>query len=302
MRLKRTLSTELLIALSILAGSCTKDFVPRQQSFPLIQTNAVTNIDDQGAQFNGQLIKTGTDPVLDFGFKYVERPDSLFKTVPDTFSVSIGGEFTNKIFIKVNHNLNIYLKYNVMAYAVTAKETVIGNAIIFKSATTSPIQITSFSPRYVLDGDTLTILGENFNRYGSDLVFIGGKLQLNVLRYNNKLVTVPVPPIAQAGPIEVIVDAFYSKTNSSELIAINPSITSFFPTHGPVGEVITLNGRFSSNSNYNKVLFNGVQATVSKSSKSQITVYLPSGLSGKASVTINVNGKTFTSLDAFSVE
>jgi hypothetical protein len=293
---------EVIFAVSILTGSCTKDFVPRQQSFPLIQTTAVTHIDDQGAQFNGQLIKTGTDPVLDFGFKYVERPDSLFKTVPDTFSVSIAGEFTNKFSIKVNHNLNIYLKYNVMAYAVTARETVIGNAVIFKSASTSPIQITSFSPNKVLDGDTLTILGENFNRYGPDNVFIGDKLQLNVLEYNNKLITVPVPPISHTGPIDVIVDAYYSKTNSNGLTAIGPSITSFFPAHGPAGEEITLDGRFSSNINYNRVFFNGVEATVSKSSKNQITVYLPSGLSGNVSVTINVNGKTFTSLDAFLVE
>src|SRR5579872_5648682 len=102
MKRRLTLSREFLYAVSILLVSCTENFNPRQQSYPLIQTTPVTNIDDSGAQFNGQVIKLGTDQVLDFGFKYVEIPNPLFKTVPDTFSVSVGGELTNKFSLKVN--------------------------------------------------------------------------------------------------------------------------------------------------------------------------------------------------------
>src|SRR6267154_701445 len=103
MRLKQTTS-KLLFAASIVAGACTNDFEPRQQSYPLIQTLAVTNIDGDGAQFNAQVNKGGTDPVLDFGFKYVERPTTRFKTVTDTFSVSMAGNFTSSFSMKVNHN------------------------------------------------------------------------------------------------------------------------------------------------------------------------------------------------------
>src|SRR5258705_3058586 len=143
---KRILSKGLLFTVLILAGACTNDFEPRQQSYPLIQTLAVTNIDGDGAQFNAQVNKVGTDPVLDFGFKYVERPNTRFKTVPDTFSVSMVGNFTSSFSMKVNHNFNVNLNYDVMAFAATAKETVIGNSVIFKSMVTSPIKITSFSP------------------------------------------------------------------------------------------------------------------------------------------------------------
>jgi len=302
MRVKRTLSKGFLFAVAILTGACTKDFEPRQQPYPLIQTLAVTNIDGNGAQFNALVTKIGTDPVVDFGFKYVERPTTRFKTVPDTFSVSMVGDFTNSFSMKVNHNFNVNLNYDVMAFAATAQETVIGNSVIFKSAVTSPIQITSFSPSYVLDGDTVTIYGENFNRYGSDYVFFGSQLLNNVLRYNNKLVTVTVPPIAQAGPINVTVDAFYSKTNSNQLIVIDPSIVSFSPTHGPAGTLVTLKGRFSSKLNYNKILFNGIECAISACSKNQISVYLPSGLSGNVSLTISVNGKTMTAADTFLAE
>jgi len=302
MRLKLTFSKEVLFAVPILVGSCTKDFDPRQQPYPLIQTTAVTNIDDTGAQFNAQVIKPGTDPVVDFGFKYVERPNTLFKTVPDTFSVSLGGDFTNEFFIKVNQNLNTSLSYDVMAYARTAKETVIGNAVIFKSQSLSPIQITSFSPANVLDGDTLTIFGENFNRYGPDNVFFGGQLLYEVLLYDNKSITLTVPPISQAGQINVTVDAFYSETSSDKLIILNPSITSFSPTQGHSGQLVTLYGRFSNNNNYNRVSFNGVAGNLSGSSKNRVAVYLPSGLSGNVNITITVNGKTFTTSDTFLVD
>lgn len=302
MSVKQTLCKEFFVAMSILAVACTRDFEPRQQAYPLIQTTAVTNIDEEGAQFNAQVIKTGTDPVLDFGFKYVERPTTRFKTVTDTFSVSMGANFSTNFSMKVNHNFNVNLNYDVMAFATTTHETVIGNSVIFKSKVTSPIQITSFSPGSVLDGDTVTIYGENFNRYGSDYVFFGSQLLNNVLRYNNKLVTVTVPPVAQAGPIDVTVDAFYSKTNSDKLVVMNPSITSFSPAHGPAGTLVTLTGRFSVNLNYNKILFNGIGGKVYHSSKDQLVVYVPSGLSGNVSITINVNGKTSIATDTFLAE
>jgi hypothetical protein len=302
MSLKLSLPKEILLLALILSGSCTKDFDPRQQSYPLIKTATVTNIDEDGAQFNGLVIKDGTDPVIDFGFKYVERPDSLYKTVADTFSVSMGNDFEKYFSIKMNHNLLKNLSYNVMAFASTDKKTVIGNAVIFKSRSTSPIQITSFSPDHVLDGDTLIIFGENFNRYGSDLVQIDTKLVIDALNYDNKSVTVVVPPITKVGPVNVAVDAFYSNTNSDLLIVINPSISSFLPTHGTAGTVVTLNGRFSSNVNYNKILFNNAIGTITYSSKNQIKVKLPAGLTGNVSVTIDVNGKTFTTADPLFVE
>jgi len=299
---KMTLPKKILFAVLLLAGSCTKDFDPRQQGYPLIKTAAVTNIDEGGAQFNGQVTKAGTDPVIDFGFMYVERPDSLYKTVPDTFSVSMGNALENYFSMKVTHNLIRNLSYDVMAYATTDKKTVVGNAVIFKSRSTSPIQITSFSPDHVLDGDTLTIFGENFNRYGSDLVQIGTKLIIDALVYDNKSVTVTVPPTTQAGPVNVTVDAFYSKTNSDQLIIVNPTITSISPTHGSAGVLVTLKGRFSPNLGYDKILFNGIAGTVAGGGKDQIYVYVPQGLSGTASLTISVNGKTMTAVDTFLVE
>jgi hypothetical protein len=80
-----------------------------------------------------------------------------------------------------------------------------------------------------------------------------------------------MPPVSRAGQINVTVDAFSSQATSNQLTVITPSITSFSPTHGPVGAYVILAGRFSSNMNYNKVFFNGVSAYVSSSSKSQIT-------------------------------
>lgn len=75
----------------------------------------------------------------------------------------------------------------------------------------------------------------------------------------------------------------------------SPTITSFQPTSGTVGTMVTINGiHFASSTNENSVKFGEHVATVESASASKIIAYVPQDAStGKISVT--VNGTTATS-------
>jgi hypothetical protein len=80
-----------------------------------------------------------------------------------------------------------------------------------------------------------------------------------------------------------------------------PSIGSFAPTSGFVGDNITISGtNFSETSSAITVQFNGTAATLSSSTKNEIVVTVPANAtSGKISVSLN--GKTATSSADFTV-
>jgi IPT/TIG domain/NHL repeat len=70
-----------------------------------------------------------------------------------------------------------------------------------------------------------------------------------------------------------------------------PAITSFSPTAAATGEqVIIMGSNFSTITSDNIVKFNGITATVSAATSSQLTVSVPSGTS-KGKITVSVNGQ-----------
>ncbi len=77
-----------------------------------------------------------------------------------------------------------------------------------------------------------------------------------------------------------------------------PSITSFAPSSAPIGGSITVNGsNFGTTVANNTVRVNGVQATVSSASSSQLVFVVPGGAStGKISIATN-NGTATSSTD-----
>jgi len=297
------LSNSVFVLFVVVLVSCVgyQEFDPKKQNFPLIRTLPVSNNDNTGVQFNGEVIKEGADPVLDHGFIWARKKSSSSDPTADTFLTSLGSDLKKEFSIRVSRKLIMIREYQVKAYVVTARDTVYGNAVKFTSKLTSPTLIDSFSPGSVLDGDILTIFGENFNEVAADDVTIGGN-PAAVVSYGQKYVKVIVPAIAQAGLTNVVVDAFFAQASSNSLMVLSPSITSFSPTHGPIGQLVTLSGRFSSDINNNKVYFNGVGAYVSACTKNSISVYVPAGTSGDVTLSINVNGKSFTTMDLFLVE
>jgi hypothetical protein len=299
MKITLKLSNPFILSLATILLSCYKQFDPKEQSFPLIRTLPVTNNDGTGVQFNGEVIKPGTDPVADRGFIWAKNKSAI--PGPDTFLISLGTDLKQNFSVRVSHKLVILREYQVKAFVAISNKTVYGDVINFTSKMTSPTRITSFSPSQVLDADTLTIFGDNFNEIAADEVTIAGN-SADVLSFRQTSVTVKVPAIPQAGQVSVVVNAFFETATSNLLTILNPSIASFSPTRGSSGQLVTLNGRFSNDRFSNKVFFNGVGAELISSTRSQLTVYVPYGISGNAGITIDIHGKAFTTTDLFVVQ
>src|SRR5437867_3706594 len=82
------------------------------------------------------------------------------------------------------------------------------------------------------------------------------------------------------------------------VLAVSPTITSFSPSSGPVGKLVTINGTDLSGAT--AVKFSGVNATVSSNTSSQIKATVPAGAS-TGYITVTTPGGTATSATKFKV-
>lgn len=88
--------------------------------------------------------------------------------------------------------------------------------------------------------------------------------------------------------------------DSGESVTI-PTISSFYPLSGSVGTTVSVNGtNFSTTAVNNTVLFNGVAATVTAATTTQLTVTVPSGATTGA-ISVTVGATTVTSSASFTV-
>lgn len=166
-----------------------------------------------------------------------------------------------------------------------------------------PPSITSFSPTSGLEGTTITITGTDFDATPSNNIVQFNGTVATVTSSTTTQITTTVPVGATTGPISVEVNDQTGTSSSSFVVttATSPTITSFNPTSGTVGETITLTGtNFDTTPSSNIVRFNGTTAVVSSSTSTQITTTVPVGAT-TGTITVEVNGETGISGSNFTV-
>lgn len=161
-----------------------------------------------------------------------------------------------------------------------------------------PPVITSINPVSGKAGDQVTISGSNFSATlnQNSVKFNGVSATVNTASAGQLGVTVPTGVTSGAITVEV-----NGLTGTGPVFSVipPPTITSFTPSSGKVGDNVTITGtNFSSTAASNEVKFNGTAATVSSASSTQLVVVVPAGAtSGPISVTTNTmtaTGSTFT--------
>jgi hypothetical protein len=158
------------------------------------------------------------------------------------------------------------------------------------------ITISSMTPREGPIGTSVTISGSGFGAsQGTSTVRFNGVLATPTA-WSNTVIRVPVPSGATTGPVRICVAG---KCASAGTFTVTPSITSVSPPDGPVGTVVTITGTaFGSTQGTSTVTFNGVLATPTSWSATEITVPVPAGATtGPLVVTVGgwpSNGITFT--------
>jgi len=183
----------------------------------------------------------------------------------------------------------ISVKATVPAGATTGKITVVTpqgtatSAANFTVTTPKPT-ITNFTPASGPVGKLITITGTLFT--GATYVKFNGTASKSVTVKSTTSITAVVPNGATTGKITITTPAGVATSATNFTVTASaPTVTSFTPTSGPVGKLITITGTSFTGATY--VKFNGTASpTISVKSATSITAVVPNGATtGKISVT-----------------
>jgi hypothetical protein len=133
--------------------------------------------------------------------------------------------------------------------------------------------ITSFSPTSGPVGVEVTITGARFS--GATNVAFNGTPAPGFVVDSSTQIRARVPAGASTGRITVTTSTGTGTSATDFVVLVPPTITSFTPTSGPVGTVVTISGRGFTGTT--AVAFNGVTASFTVVSDAQLRATVPSG-------------------------
>jgi uncharacterized repeat protein (TIGR03803 family) len=144
-------------------------------------------------------------------------------------------------------------------------------------------------------GAIVSILGQGFT--GTTAVSFNGVNATTFSVKSGTYLTANVPTGAKTGTVTVVRPS--GSLTSVQQFKVTPTISSFAPTSGPVGTVVTINGTGLTQTT--KVTFGGVKATTfTVNSDSMVTATVPTGaITGK--IVITSTGGTGASSGIFTV-
>ncbi|WKN42163.1 IPT/TIG domain-containing protein [Tunicatimonas pelagia] len=165
------------------------------------------------------------------------------------------------------------------------------------------LRITLVSSTDLVEGDTLVIEGEGFGEVLTEIQVKIGDESVEVVEVNETKLSIIIPQGIIGGKVSIEVGD--QTVSSEESITVRePSliITRLDPANGHEGVTVVITGEgFDGDDDKNEVKFNGVKATVTKATPTEITVTVPPGTyTGK--VTVTVRGETGTSAEDFKID
>lgn len=168
--------------------------------------------------------------------------------------------------------------------------------------TVKELSVSSFSPLSGGVGKEITLQG-NFipNQYYQ--VYFGSTASSTTASSSTSLKTA-VPYGISPGNVRISVkNGAQSADAPGNFTVLAPAITSFSPTSGVAGTVVTISGSgFNQYASNNTVKFGTVSTIVLSATESSITVAVPSNLNpGAMKISILNNGQTIVSADNFTV-
>lgn len=167
--------------------------------------------------------------------------------------------------------------------------TINGQKITGPSFSVVPFPIIkSVAPLSAPKDTEITINGDYYSALSDEVVVTFNGIAAPVIRSTEKSITVRVPP--KAGKGKILLSVNDQKTEGPEFREQNLGITKLLPDNGLAGDEITISGLgFSDQITENKVLFNGVIASIRSASDTALKVVVPSNVS-TGTVSVEVEG------------
>lgn len=166
-----------------------------------------------------------------------------------------------------------------------------------------PIQphvISDYSPTIGDIGYEVTITGENFSpTLSNNKVRFNGELAI-VKGGDTSTLIVEVPEGATTGDLTVSHQDLTVNAGVFTVVSV-PVIETFTPKYGQAGEEVIISGaKFSSTLENNNVFFNGMQATVTSATETELTVIIPEGTT-TGPLAVEVEGQSAESEEDFII-
>ncbi|WP_276372187.1 IPT/TIG domain-containing protein [Chryseolinea sp. H1M3-3] len=187
--------------------------------------------------------------------------------------------------------------------ATTGKISIGVSGKVITSATDFTIletTVATFSPASGTVGTTVTISGTNFSTTPAENIVKFNGAEATVTNATSTALVVTVPETATSGKITVTLGG-KTATSSTDFPVLATTITTFTPASGTHGATVTITGtNFSTTLADNIVKINGVSATVSAATATELTITVPAdATTGK--ITVTIHSKTTTSASNFTV-
>ena len=156
--------------------------------------------------------------------------------------------------------------------------------------------IASFSPASGPVGTAVVLTGSDFS--GTTAVNFNGTTATSFTVDSPSQITATVPSGATTGPIVVTTPGGTAASASSFTVIPAPTVSGFSPASGPVGTSVVITG--TSLTGATSVRFNGVSATFTVNSSTQITAPVPAGAT-TGTIVVTTPGGTAGSAGSFTV-
>jgi len=204
-------------------------------------------------------------------------PVGTLITVTGTNFISVSSVTLNGVAAIFTLDSPTQLRASVPPGATTGAVSITTVAGVAASASNFVVtfipSITSFTPTSGIIGSAVTITGNNFN--GATALTFNGVSAPGFVIDSNTQIRANVPAGATTGKISITNASGTGQSAIDFVVILLPTITSFNPTIGPVGMPVTVTG--TNFINLNSITFNGVSASFTVDSVTQLRTTVPAG-------------------------
>jgi hypothetical protein len=263
----------MLVVVSILFIKCNEEEEVTSRNYPRLHTLQVTDISENGAKFNADIIYKGDFKINSYGFVWRKQ---VFPSEGEEKLVFMDDINSKQFSAEITTRLEKGATYVVKPFVTTDDYTVYGQEVEFESQGSQAPTVSSVSPLNGTIGDTLWIRGNNFSQINTVNEIHLGNLQASVISSSDTLFRAIVPEIGGSS-YRIKVTTAGSQASYDEIFTVTtPEIEAVEPLAGTVGDMLTIRGEnFSHKSNVNEVYLDDIRANVFFSSDTIIKATLP---------------------------